>query len=105
MADACLFMMNLDDQTIDEEFLRYPNPCFINVGSGIDCPIKNLAEIVQNIVEFDGSIIYDTSKPDGTPQKLLDISRLTKLGWTSAIGLAEGVKQTYQWYQGQASVI
>jgi GDP-L-fucose synthase len=104
MADACLFVMNLDDKTIDKEFLRYPNPCFVNVGSGIDCTIKDLAKIIQNIVEFDGRIVYDTSKPDGTSRKLLDVSRLTKLGWKSVIGLAEGVKQTYQWYQGQASI-
>jgi GDP-L-fucose synthase len=67
--------------------------------------VRNLTKIVQNVVEFDGRIVYDTSKPDGTPQKLLDVFQLTKLGGTSSIGLSEGVKQTYQWYQEQASVM
>lgn len=98
MADACVFLMNLSDDTVNGEFLNYPKPCFVNVGTGLDCTIRELAETIQNAVGFKGKIIFDSSKPDGTPQKLLDVSRLADLGWCPAITLAQGVQETYRWF-------
>ena len=98
MADACLFLMNLDEQTVNDHFLNYPQPCFVNLGTGVDCSIRELAERIRDIVGGETEIVFDTSKPDGTPQKLLDVSRLTKLGWQSNIGLIEGIRKTYEWY-------
>ena len=98
MADACVFVMTLDDTTAANTLLNYPKPCFVNVGAGVDCTIRELSEIVRNVVDFKGDIVFDTSKPDGTPRKLLDISRLTQLGWHASISLKEGIQQTYQWF-------
>jgi GDP-L-fucose synthase len=101
MADACVFVMNLDEKTASDALLSYPTPCFVNVGCGRDHTIRELAEIVQDVVGFNGEIGFDVSKPDGTPQKLLDVTRLAGLGWQSVIGLTEGIEQTYQWYLKQ----
>ncbi len=101
MADACMFVMNLDEKAAADELLSYPKPCFVNVGCGRDHTIRELAEIVRDAVDFKGQILFDVSKPDGTPQKLLDVSRLAGLGWQSMIGLTEGIGQTYQWYLNQ----
>lgn len=101
MADACIFVMNLDDQAAAEHLLSYPKPCFANVGSGLDHTIGDLAEIVRDVVGFTGELVFDTSKPNGTPQKLLDVSRLANLGWRSSIALTEGIHQTYQWFLDQ----
>lgn len=87
LADACLFIMNHYDQNE-----------IINIGVGKDISIKELAEMVKEIVGFEGDIYYDHSKPDGTPRKLLDVSRLESLGWQSRISLRDGIKQTYEWY-------
>ncbi|WMW24314.1 GDP-L-fucose synthase [Methanolobus sediminis] len=90
MADACVhLMMNYNASDIGE---------FVNVGTGKDITIKELAELVGDIVDYDGKIIYDASKPDGTPRKLLDVSRLNVLGWKAKISLKDGIKQTYEWY-------
>lgn len=99
MADACVFVMNLDPQVAAEELLNYPKPCFVNVGTGIDCSIRELAEMVKEVVGFDGRIAFDPSKPDGTPRKLLDVSRLNGLGWRASISLEEGLRRTYRWYR------
>jgi GDP-L-fucose synthase len=99
MADACVFIMNLDPQVAAEELLNYPKPCFVNVGTGIDCTIRELAETVEEVVGFDGRIVFDASKPDGTPRKLLDVSRLNGLGWRASIGLQTGIRRTYRWYR------
>lgn len=98
MADASVFVMNLDEKTASDHLLNYPKPCFVNVGAGTDCTISNLAEIIQKVVGFWGTLVFDTSRPDGTPQKLLDVSRLAKLGWRSKIILKDGIRQVYQWY-------
>jgi GDP-L-fucose synthase len=93
MADACVFVMN------------HPSPPeLVNVGVGEDVSIRELAEIIGKTVGFDGSLAFDTSKPDGTPRKLLDISTLTSLGWTARIPLEVGVKETYEWYCRQVEV-
>jgi GDP-L-fucose synthase len=92
MADACVYLMeNYDYQDIGE---------FVNIGTGKDLSIKELAELIRDVVGYEGDIIYDSSKPDGTPRKLLDVSKLNGLGWTSNIGLKEGIKATYSWYVG-----
>jgi GDP-L-fucose synthase len=90
VADAAVFLME-----------RYDGEEFINVGCGVDLTIGELAELVRDVVGFNGDIIYDTSKPDGTPRKLLDISRLTALGWSPRIQLRDGIKQTYDWLLNQ----
>ncbi|RMF57667.1 MAG: GDP-L-fucose synthase, partial [Calditrichaeota bacterium] len=87
LADACLFLM-----------LNYDEPEFVNVGMGKDISIKELAMLIKDIVGFEGDLRFDTSKPDGTPRKLLDISRLQSLGWQPRISLKEGIRQTYQWF-------
>ena len=85
LADACYFLME-----------KYNEPGFINIGTGTDMQINELAMLVQGIVGFKGGIRNDTSKPDGTPRKLMDISRLKQLGWTPGIRLEEGVKKVYE---------
>jgi GDP-L-fucose synthase len=87
LADAALFLM-----------LRYDEPDIINVGVGSDISIRELAEMVCRVTGYDGRLLFDTSKPDGTPQKLLDVSRLRTLGWQARIGLEQGIKDTYQWF-------
>lgn len=85
MADACVFLMQ-----------NYNDKGFVNIGSGKEISIKNLAFLIKDIVGFEGEIIFDTSKPDGTPRKLMDVSKLTNLGWKYAIELTEGIKRVYQ---------
>jgi GDP-L-fucose synthase len=87
LADAALFLM-----------LNYDEPEIINVGVGTDLSIRELAELVCRVVEYNGRLVFDTSKPDGTPQKLLDVSRLRTLGWQARTTLEEGIRQTYQWF-------
>ncbi|MHA1222236.1 MAG: GDP-L-fucose synthase [Candidatus Heimdallarchaeaceae archaeon] len=87
LADACLFLMN-----------NYSDSDIINVGTGMDISIKELAQLIKDIVGFKGEIIFNTTKPDGTPRKLLDVTKLNKLGWTSKTSLREGIKKTYNWF-------
>lgn len=88
LAEATLYLLEHydDDQTI-------------NVGVGEDITIRGLAEIVADVVGFDGELVQDTDKPDGTPRKLLDVSRINALGWHARVPLREGVKSTYEWYR------
>lgn len=90
---ACLYLMQQDDAAIG-----YQDRPLLNIGSGEDTSIKELAELIKEIVGFQGSIVFDTAKPDGTPQKLLDISRVSRLGWRPRIPLKQGIRQTYEWY-------
>lgn len=99
MADACISILSLDDKTASQYFFNYPNPCFVNVGSGVDVTIRELAEMIRQVVGFDGRLVFDRSKPEGTPQKLLDVNRLQALGWQAQIGLQDGVQRTYAWYR------
>ena len=87
LADACVFLMQ-----------NYDQPEIINVGTGEDVTIRELAELIAEITGFRGRIVQDTSKPDGTPRKLLDVSRLNALGWRARINLREGLEQTYRWF-------
>jgi GDP-L-fucose synthase len=87
LADASLFLMN-----------NYDESEIVNVGTGEDVSIKELAEIIRTVIGFEGELEWDTSKPDGTPRKLLDVSRLHDLGWRHTIDLKDGVRSTYDWY-------
>ena len=97
LADASIFVMNLDKNLIDKYI--EPMQSHINVGTGVDCSIKSLTEKIAGIVKFNGKIEWDSSKPDGTKKKLLDISLITKLGWVPSVSLDDGLKSTYQWYK------
>lgn len=94
LADACLFLMQ-----------RYDEEGWINVGWGRDVSIRELAELIARVVGFSGSLRFDPSKPDGTPRKLLDTSRLTALGWRPRIELEEGIRQTHAWFLANRSVL
>ena len=98
MAAACLYLLGLPDQAY-RDLVQNMKPCLINIGMGKDITIRELAELVKEIVGFRGQIIFDTDRPDGTPQKLLDISRMNKLGWKAKISLREGITGTYDWYK------
>jgi GDP-L-fucose synthase len=88
LAKACLFLLeNYDDESP------------INVGTGTDVTIAELAEIVKSVVGFEGQIQWDSSKPDGTPRKLLDTSRITQLGWKPIFTLEDGIRETYEWFK------
>ena len=96
MAKASIFVMNLSDRIYKNE--TQPMLSHINVGTGIDCTIRELVESVAKVVGFKGEIGFDSSKPDGTRRKLMDISRLNELGWSPTINLEDGLKRTYQWF-------
>jgi nucleoside-diphosphate-sugar epimerase len=83
------------------EAQEFANVSHINIGSGSDAMIRELAETVKEVVAYRGDIFWDRSKPDGTPRKLLDTRRLSDLGWKPAIDLQEGIQRTYEWYLGQ----
>jgi GDP-L-fucose synthase len=91
LADACVFLMK-----------HYEQEEIINAGTGKDISISELAYLIKEISGFHGSLEFDTSKPDGTPRKLLDVSRLSELGWKAGIGFEQGIKDTYDWYVRQA---
>ncbi len=76
----------------------YDGPEIINVGTGTDLTIRELAELICEIVGFEGKLIFDPSKPDGTPRKLLDVSKIGLLGWKATIPLREGIARTYDWF-------
>ena len=88
LAAACLFLLE-----------NYDSPEIINIGTGTDLTIRELAELVCDVVGFDGALTWDASKPDGTPRKLLDISKIRSLGWESTISLREGLVRTYEWFR------
>ena len=96
MAGACLHVMNLPKEVYGEHVL--PMSSHINVGTGKDCTIRELANTIARAVGYRGDILWDTSKPDGTPRKLLDVSLLKRLGWQYSVELDEGIERTYQWF-------
>ena len=98
MADGCLFVLNLDDKTLSKNLLNYPTPCFVNLGTGIDVTIGELAHTIKDVVGFEGDLIFDPTKPDGTPRKLLDVSRIQSLGWQAKTSLRDGLTKTYAWF-------
>ena len=92
LADACLFLMN-----------HYEDELHVNVGCGDDLSIRHLAETIREIVYPEAELAFDTTKPDGTPRKLLDVSKLAALGWSASIGLKDGVRSTYEWFAERTS--
>jgi GDP-L-fucose synthase len=88
MADACVFLME-----------RYNDGAIVNIGCGEDISIGEVAQLMKRVVGFQGRIVQDTSKPDGTPRKLLDVSTLNALGWKARIALESGLRETYEWYR------
>lgn len=88
LASACVYLMN-----------NCNDPEIINIGTGQDITIKDLAEMIKNEVGYTGNMVWDESKPDGTPRKLLDVSKLHNLGWKHNIELTDGIKMVYQWYK------
>jgi GDP-L-fucose synthase len=98
MAAACVNLLGLPDTTY-KDLVTNLQPCLINIGTGRDITIRELAELVKEIVGYAGRIVFDTDKPDGTPQKLLDISRMNALGWKAKISLRQGIADTYGWYK------
>lgn len=94
LASACVFLM-----------LNYDSPDIVNVGTGTDVTIAELAAMIQRVTGFNGRLTFDASKPDGTPRKLLDVSKLTALGWTASIPLARGIAETYDWYRSSQPVL
>jgi GDP-L-fucose synthase len=98
LAAASLFLMTLPEDTYSSLLSYQPAPALINVGSGQEISIADLARMIKEIVGFDGDIVFDRSKPDGTPRKLADTSRLHSLGWRCSIDLAQGVRDAYHWF-------
>ena len=87
LADACMFLLQ-----------EYDDPEIVNIGVGDDLTIGGLADMVRDVVGFEGEIVYDASKPDGTPRKLVDTSKINSLGWQATTGLREGIENTYRWF-------
>jgi GDP-L-fucose synthase len=96
MADASIHVMNLDKSTYDEN--TEPMLSHINVGTGVDCTIRELVETVSEVVSFEGEIRFDATKPDGAPRKLMNVDRLEQLGWKSSTTLQQGLKLAYSWF-------
>tara|TARA_B100000886_G_C20393030_1_gene479157 strand:+ start:516 stop:1469 length:954 start_codon:yes stop_codon:yes gene_type:complete len=99
MAEAAIFVLNLEKEIYEEnteEMLSH-----INIGTGVDVTTKELANTVREVVGFKGELIFDKSKPDGAPRKLIDVSRLSKMGWNYKTDLKTGLKKTYKWYLSQ----
>jgi GDP-L-fucose synthase len=96
MARASVFVMEMDDALYAKK--TRPDLSHINVGTGEDCTIRALAEALARVIGYEGRLEFDATKPDGTPRKLMDVSRLTAMGWRPEIGLEDGLRQTYRWF-------
>lgn len=96
MAAACVHVMNLDKDTYNAH--TQPMLSHINVGTGVDCTIRELAETIARVTGFKGNLVFDVTKPDGTPRKLLDVSRLKAFGWQASISLEDGLRDAYTWF-------
>jgi GDP-L-fucose synthase len=100
LASACVFLMNLGDSEFQHVLTAGSKP-IVNVGCGQDITIKELATMISNIVQYDGSILWDENMPDGTPRKLLDISEMARIGFKPQISLEHGIQSVVTWYQSQ----
>jgi len=103
MAAASVYVMGLKSDTYEAN--TQPMLSHINVGTGVDCMIRELAETMKRVVGFEGKLVFDASKPDGTPRKLMDVSRLRALGWQASISLEFGLQQTYSWFLANQEVL
>jgi GDP-L-fucose synthase len=100
LAEACLHLLNLPE-TVYDALLGTDEAPLLNVGTGEDLTIRELAELVARVLDFDCQLVFDTSKQDGTPQKLLDVSRIHALGWKAKVSLEEGIRREYAYFQSQ----
>jgi len=98
MADACVFLMNLPDNVYGTIAGSESQAPLLNIGCGEDLTVQELAELIRDVVGFEGRLVFDTSKPDGTPRKLLDVSRMKELGWQADVSLREGLAAVYREY-------
>ncbi len=96
MAEACIFILELDKKIYDNN--TRPMQSHINIGTGKDTTIREMATIMKKVVGFKGEIVFDDTKPDGTPRKLIDVSRISKMGWSYTTELEDGLEKTYKWY-------
>lgn len=96
MAAASVYVMELNKETYQAN--TQPMLSHINVGTGVDCTIREMAETMAKVVGFKGRVTFDSTKPDGTPRKLMDVSRLKNLGWTYSVEIENGLTKTYQWF-------
>lgn len=94
LADACLFLMD-----------RYNEKLFVNIGTGTDITIRDLAAAIKDVTGYPGRLVFDASKPDGTPRKLMDVTRLSQMGWTYTIPLKEGLKKAYEFFQKETEPV
>ena len=102
MAAASLFVLELDEMTYQAN--TEPMLSHINVGTGVDVTIREMAKTMKRVVGFEGELVFDTTKPDGAPRKLIDVTRLTSMGWRYRVDLEEGLQKTYDWFLSQESV-
>jgi GDP-L-fucose synthase len=98
MADGSIYVLELDEATLTGYLLNYPDPCFVNLGTGVDVTIRELAETIKEVVGYRGKLEFDPTKPDGTMRKLQDVTRMKALGWEAKVMLREGLEQTYRWF-------
>jgi GDP-L-fucose synthase len=103
LADGCIFLMSLEQNKLSSLLTAGRLP-LLNIGWGKDISIEELAILIKKAVGFEGDIVFDTTKPDGTPHKLLDVSRMAELGWEAKISLEEGIRQVYGWYLEQVRI-
>jgi GDP-L-fucose synthase len=95
LADACIHLLNLPESTYGS-LLRDDQPPLVNIGTGKDLTIRELAELVLDVIECDCELEFDTSRQDGTPQKLLDVSRINALDWKAKVALKDGIRRTFE---------
>jgi GDP-L-fucose synthase len=100
LAEACIHLVDLPAASYDT-LLTASEPPLINIGTGEDLTIRELAELVAKVLEFDCELVFDTSRQDGTPQKLLDVSRINALGWKARVSLEEGIRRTFESVRAQ----
>lgn len=103
MADACVFVMGLDKKTLHQEIR--PDLSHLNIGTGRDVSIRDLAKTMAEVIEYRGELEFNTTKPDGAPRKLLDVSRMERLGWQYQIDLKAGLATTYRWYKEHLAAV
>ena len=102
MAVASLFVLELDEQSYHSNTKSMLS--HINIGTGIDVTIREMAQIMKQVVGFEGAITFDIKKPDGSPRKLIDVSRLSNMGWKYSVELKKGLSETYKWYLKQENL-
>jgi GDP-L-fucose synthase len=103
LAEACIHLLSLPEQTYDS-LMNSNEPPLINIGTGEDLTIRELAELVSKVLEFDCELVFDTSRQDGTPQKLLDVTRINNLGWKAKVSLEEGIRRTFESVRSQLEI-